>query len=307
MNINGIIPALVTPFDEAGRVDHGALAELVNRLIAQGVNGFYACGSTAECFLLTEQERRAVLETIVKAADGRVPVIAHVGNIGTGKTIELARHAESVGAAAVSSVPPFYFKFTYAEIAGYYEAVSKAVELPLIIYSIPAFSGVEISADNLKPILDACGAKGLKYTAYNLFELEKIHRRFPELKLFNGHDEVTLNALPIGISGAIGSTFNVMAPRFLALLRAFEAGALDEAAALQREINEIIEVMIRVGVNPSIKYWLTRAGIPCGNCRQPFAPIDEDGARLLEAYTPRVLQIGQNAGAFAGSLLMAGA
>lgn len=87
MNIKDIIPALVTPFDSNEKVDYGALSELVNRLIAQGVGGFYACGSTAECFLLTEDERKKVLETVIQTADGRVPVIAHVGNIGLEKTM----------------------------------------------------------------------------------------------------------------------------------------------------------------------------------------------------------------------------
>lgn len=289
MNIKGIIPALVTPFNNSDKVDYGVLKDLVNKLIDQGVGGFYACGSTAECFLLTEEERKNVLETVIKAADGRVPVIAHVGNIGTEKTIQLAKHAEAAGAAAVSSVPPFYYKFSFNEIAGYYEDISKAVDLPLIIYSIPAFSGVELTADNLKTIIDASGAKGLKYTSYNLFELDKIHRRFPELKLFNGHDEVMLNALPIGIDGAIGSTFNVMAPKYIALKKAYEAGDLATAKALQGEINDIIEVMIKAGVNQSIKYWLGKSGLECGECRKPFSPVAAEHIPLLDSYYSRVM------------------
>ena len=290
MNIKGIIPALVTPFDSNEKIDYGVLSELVNRLIDQGVDGFYSCGSTAECFLLTDDERKKVMETVIKTADGRVPVIAHVGNVGTEKTVELAKHAEAAGASAVSSVPPFYYKFSFNEIAGYYESISKAVDLPLIVYSIPAFSGVEITADNLKTIIDASGAKGLKYTSYNLFELEKIHRRFPDLKLFNGHDEVMLNALPIGIDGAIGSTFNVMAPKYIALKKAYEAGELAKATAMQGEINDIIELMIKAGVNPAIKYWLTKAGLNCGNCRKPFAELTAEQKEMLDSYFSRVME-----------------
>lgn len=290
MNIKGIIPALVTPFDSNGKVDYGVLSELVNRLIDQGVDGFYSCGSTAECFLLTDDERKKVMETVIETVDGRVPVIAHVGNIGTEKTIELAKHAEAAGASAVSSVPPFYYKFSFNEIANYYEGIAKAVDLPMIVYSIPAFSGVEITADNLKTIIDASGAKGLKYTSYNLFELEKIHRRFPDLKLFNGHDEVMLNALPIGIDGAIGSTFNVMAPKYIALKKAYEAGELSKATAMQGEINDIIEIMIKAGVNQSIKYWLSKAGLDCGNCRKPFAELTPEQKVLLDSYFSRVME-----------------
>lgn len=289
MNIKGIIPALVTPFDSNEKIDYGALSELVNRLIDQGVGGFYACGSTAECFLMTDDERKKTMETIINTTAGRVPVIAHIGNIGVGKTAELAKHAEAAGATAVSSVPPFYYKFSFNEIATYYEGIAKAVDLPLIVYSIPAFSGVEITADNLKTIIDASGAQGLKYTSYNLFELEKIHRRFPELKLYNGHDEVMLNALPIGIDGAIGSTFNVMAPKFIALKETYEKGDMVTATAMQGEINDIIEVMIKAGVNPSIKYWLNKAGISCGDCRKPFAPVAPENKKLLDSYYSKVM------------------
>lgn len=288
MNINGIIPALVTPFDSNGKVDYGALKELVNYLIEKGAAGFYACGSTAECFLLTEEERKQVLETVIRTTDGKIPVVAHIGDIGTAKTIELAKHAQASGATAVSSVPPFYYKFSFDEIAGYYADIASAVDLPMIVYSIPAFSGVEITADNLKTILDASGAKGLKYTAYNQFELEKIRRRYPDLKIFNGHDEVFLNALPIGIDGAIGSTFNVMTPKFLKLKALYNSGNMVAASELQGEINYIIEVFIQAGVNQSIKYLLTKEGISCNDCRKPFAKITPLLAEKLDAIYPIV-------------------
>lgn len=288
MNIKGIIPALVTPFDENYQVDYDALKVLVERLIVQGVGGFYACGSTAECFLMTDEERKKVLETVIKAANNRVPVIAHIGNIGSEKSCELARHATEAGASAISSVPPFYYNFSFDEITSYYADLSKASELPLIVYNIPAFSGVEINAENLQKIIDYSGAKGLKYTSYNLFELERIRRAFPDIKLFNGHDEVYSNALPIGIDGAIGSTFNVLAEKFISLGRLYEENDMDAVSAKQHELNEIIDVLIKVGVNAGIKYWLTKSGIPCGDCRRPFAALTEDKKALLDQYFNRI-------------------
>ncbi len=287
--ITGIIPALVTPFDSNSNVDYGALYELVNVLIEKGASGFYSGGSTAECFLLHDEERKAVLDTVIKAVDGRVPVIAHIGNIGTEKSAELARHAAAAGATAISSVPPFYYKYTLDEIANYYEDLSNAAELPIIVYSIPALSGVEITADNLGVILNTANVVGLKYTSYNLFELEKIRRRYKDLLLFNGHDEIYCNALPIGISGAIGSTFNVMLPKFKKLTEDFHAGNLETASTRQAEINEIIETMIKIGVNPSIKYLLTKSGIPCGDSRKPFQPISKESKELLDLIYQRVV------------------
>lgn len=291
MNIEGIIPALITPFHADYSINYTALKQLVNHLIARGVGGFYVCGSTAECFLLTEEERKKVLETVTKEVNGRVPVIAHIGDIGTEKSVDLAKHAESCGVSAISSTPPFYFKFNMEEIAGYYSALSKAVDLPLIIYSIPAFSGVEITADNLSVLLNACNAKGLKYTSYNLFELESISRKYPELKLFNGHDELYCNALPIGISGAIGSTFNLMPRRYMQIRDQYLKGDVAAAAQGQREVNAIIDVLIKTGVNPGIKYLLTKYGIPCGESRPPFSLLQEDQKALLDGIYNEVFSL----------------
>lgn len=290
MKIRGIIPALVTPFNEDWSVNHSALRALVNRLIENGAGGFYVCGSTAECFLLSDAERMKVMEVVTEETNGRVPVIAHVGNISTATAVQYAKHAASCGVSAVSSVPPFYYKFSLEEIGDYYAGISDAVDLPLIVYSIPAFSGVAVTADNLEQITGRCNAAGLKYTSYDLFELEKIHRKYPDLKLYNGHDEVYVNALPIGLAGAIGSTFNVMPHRYISIKNAYERGDMNKASVLQAETNELIQTLINTGVNAGIKYLLTKSGIPCGNCRPPFAKLDESKRKLLDEIYDRVFE-----------------
>lgn len=289
MNMKGIIPALVTPFNEDFSINHDALRQMIDHHIAAGADGFYICGSTAECFLLSAEERKSLVETIVNHTAGRVPITAQIGNIGTAQAVDLAKHAAAVGVDAVSSVPPFYFKFSVSEIASYYEAIAKASNLPVIIYSIPAFSGVAITHDNIKTILDASGAVGLKYTSYDLFELERIHRAYPDLKLFNGHDEVFANALPIGLTGAIGSTFNVMPQKYKRIQAAYERGDNAAASAMQAEVNELIDVLIKVGVNAGIKYLLTKRGIPCGNCRPPFGQLTDENKALLDSIEEKVL------------------
>lgn len=283
MNIKGIIPALITPFHDDFSVNHDALGQLVEHHIAAGADGFYVCGSTAECFLLSADERKAVVETVVKVNNGRVPIIAQIGNIGTAHAVELAKHAADAGVDAVSSVPPFYFKFSVDEIAGYYEAIAKAADLPVVIYSIPAFSGVAITSENIKKIIDASGAQGLKYTAQDLFELERIRRANPELTIFSGYDEIMASALPIGIDGSIGSTFNVMLHKYKVLCDAYARGDNATVSAKQTEVNRIIDVLIKVGVNPGIKYLLTQEGIPCGDCRPPFGKLSQESKDLLDS------------------------
>ena len=187
-------------------------------------------------------------------------------------------------------MPPFYYKFSLEEIGDYYAGISDAVDLPLIVYSIPAFSGVAVTADNLEQITGRCNAAGLKYTSYDLFELEKIHRKYPDLKLYNGHDEVYVNALPIGLAGAIGSTFNVMPHRYISIKNAYERGDMNKASVLQAETNELIQTLINTGVNAGIKYLLTKSGIPCGDCRPPFAKLDESKRKLLDEIYDRVFE-----------------
>ncbi len=282
MNIQGIIPALITPFDEKEQIDYTALRRLINHLIEEGADGFYVGGSTSECFLLTAEERREVLRVAVEETAGRVPIIAHVGEMSTAKAAALAEYAAQLGVDAVSSVPPFYYKYSLAELTQYYNDLCSATDRPMIVYSIPAMSGVAFTAENLGPILENPQVQGLKYTSYDLFELEKIHRRYPALKVFNGHDELLANALPIGITGAIGSTFNIMARSYKAICAAYAQGDVKTVSELQHRVNTVTEGLIRTDVIRSIKYILTKKGIPCGNSRRPFAPLTEQDKTFLD-------------------------
>ena len=138
----GIYPALVTPFDEHGAINPKAVSELVDRCLEKGVSGFYVGGSTGESFLLSPDERRYMLEQVMKAVNGSVDVIANIGVFATEQGLELAKHAESLGVSAISSVPPFYFPFTMDEYVQYYNDLAEGVSVPAIVYNIPAMSGI---------------------------------------------------------------------------------------------------------------------------------------------------------------------
>lgn len=285
MNIKGIIPALLTPFDHNYEVNYDSLRKHVNRLIEQGAGGFYVCGSTAECFMLDDKERMKIMEVVTEEVNGRVDVIAHVGNINLRKAVEYAKHAESCGVTAVSSVPPFYYKFKKEEIVSYYATISDAVDLPMIVYSIPALSGVALTANDIGDILKASNTQGLKYTDYNLFELEKIRRKFPDLNVYYGRDEMYCSALPLGLSGGIGATYNVMMHKFVAMQKAYEEGNLELASKLQGEANAILEEMQKCDTKSAMKYLLTKSGIDFGGARPPVVALNEaQKASLDELY-----------------------
>lgn len=282
MNISGIVPALITPFTEGGEINLKELKKLANMLIEEGANGFYVGGSTAECFMLKDEERKNILEAVMEEVNGRVPIIAHVGAIWAEEAADLAKHAKNCGVAGISSVPPFYYNFSFEEIVAYYKIITEAAQMPVMIYNFPAFSGVSINADNIGKIMDACQVGGLKYTDYNLFELEKIRRKYPELPIMYGHDELLLNALPIGINGAIGSTFNAMTPKYHRILKAYNEGNLVEASKIQHEANTIVEALVKVGVFRGIKYLLGKKGIECGICRKPFRELTTVEKEILD-------------------------
>ena len=143
-SIKGIIPALITPFKEDGAIYETALRNLVDHLIESGVGGFYLTGSTGEGFLMTAEERKKVVEIVIEQTAKRVPIIVHVGTIDTKTAEDLAKHAYDSGANAISSVPPFYYRFEFNEIYNYYKDLASAAPLPLVIYNIPATTGVEI-------------------------------------------------------------------------------------------------------------------------------------------------------------------
>jgi N-acetylneuraminate lyase len=280
-DLRAIYPALPTPMDASGQVDYGRLAELVDFELSQGAEGLYVGGSTAEAFLLTEEERKLVAETALRKAAGRVPVIVHTGSGGTDAAVRLSRHAAEHGADAVSSVPPIYFKYTTEEIIGYYLALIEAAGLPLVVYNIPAFTGVNMASGPVRELFKHPQVAAVKHTNTNMYELERLLAANPGLTALNGYDEAFLSGLAMGAEGMIGSTVNFMARKFIALRAAFREGRNAEAFRLQREANEIIETMVEVGVFNAVKYAMALRGIDCGSCRGPFKPLaDADKARV---------------------------
>lgn len=290
MNIKGIIPALITPFDSNGEVSYASIRKLVNRLIEQGAGGFYVCGSTGEAFLLSDEERMKIMEVVTEEVNGRVGVVAHVGSINQRKAIEYAKHAQSCGVTAVSSVPPFYYKFKKEEIASYYAAISDSVDVPMIIYNIPALAGVTLTADDITNIMKVCNVGGLKYTSYDLYQLDIIRREHPDLKIYYGRDEMLCSALSLNPAGSIGATFNVMPHKFMAIQKAFEEGDIELASKLQGEANAILEILIKNDTKSSMKYLLTKHGIDCGGARPPFMPLDDKKKAILDEIYPLLFE-----------------
>ena len=267
--------ALITPTNEDESVNYEALERIVELQIQDGAEGFYCCGSSGEGLLLTLEERKQVLEHVLKAADGRVPVISHVGTIRTRDVVDLARHAMSAGALAVSMIPPYYYKFSMDEIMGYYEDMIRAIpDVPAIVYNIPQFTGVEFSKENAGRLLSNENIVGIKHTSTNLYSLERMGQAFPGKALINGFDEQLLGALAMGSCATIGTTVNLFAPLFHRVRDAFDRGDMAQAYRWQHAINLRVEETVKLGIFNAMKYGWTLRGVDCGFCRAPFRPLD---------------------------------
>lgn len=275
--------ALITPTRADESLNLDALEEIVDLQIKDGVEGFYCCGSSGEGLLLTLEERKQVVEHTVRAAAGRVPVIAHVGTIRTRDVIELADHAMKAGAMAVSMIPPYYYKFSMDEIMGYYEQVIEALPgLPAIVYNIPQFTGVEFNKDNAGRLLANPNIVGIKHTSTNLYSLERMGQAFPGKALINGFDEQFIAAYAMGAAATIGTTVNLFAPLFLKAREAFQAGDMAAAYRWQHAINHRVEETVKIGIFNAMKYGWTLRGVDCGFCRSPFKPLDQEARAAME-------------------------
>ncbi len=285
----GIFPALLTPFDRDQQVNTKVLGDLVEYNLAKGVRGFYVSGSTAEAFLLSDGERRLVYRTVAEANRGRGTLIAHVGCISTEQAVSYARYAESLGYDAVSAIAPFYYKFSFEQIKQYYFTIAGSVNLPMIIYNFPNFSGVNLSVEQVSEFFRDERFIGIKHTSSDYFAMEQFKTNFPDKLVYNGFDEMLLSGLAMGADGGIGSTYNFMAGKYIGITRLASQNRLDEARDIQRECNRIIKALCRVGVMEGEKEVLCQLGFDFGCARPPFSRLtDEQKAFLHEEIVSKL-------------------
>lgn len=271
----GLYPALITPFRENGTIDGDAVQRLVAANLEKGVDGFYVSGSTGESYMLSMDERKYLLEAVAEAVGNRADIIVNIGMFATEHSLALARHAETCGASAVSSVPPFYFSFNREEYRVYYDDLAKGVDLPVIVYNIPAMSSVHFTTEELEQLLENDKIAGIKHTSYDTFQLQRLVADYPGKSIFIGHDEIYLSALAVGVEAGIGTTYNIMAEKFVRMNQLFREQRMGEALEIQNEVNEVITALLKVGIFKGVKEILKLQGYDCGVCRRPFLPLDE--------------------------------
>ncbi len=279
----GIIPALITPFTDDNKVSQPMLSKLVEYFISQGVSGFYVCGSTGEGILLSEEERKTVAKTVVDEANGRVPVIVHVGAPASYMAENLAAHASQIGADAIASIPPLYYVYGRKEIETYYRRIKKASNLPLYFYNIPGLININLDASLALSLFNEGSIQGMKYTHHDMLTFRGILDACGNgLNVFSGPDEMLLNFLVMGSDGGIGTTYNCMPKVYVDLYDAWINNDLALAQELQFLANRVISIIAKFNVIPAVKAVMQMKGLDCGSPREPFLPLSETNKEKLK-------------------------
>lgn len=287
----GIFSALLTAFNALGDFSEAAQRAMIQKELDEGLRGFYVGGSTGEAFLLTPEERKALYRVSAEAAAGKATLIGHVGAISLREAADYAKTCEALGYDAISSVTPFYYKFSAEEIIRYYRALADAVGIPLVLYHIPLLTGSGYGMELFDALLEDPRILGVKYTSADYFLFERLRRAHPDKILYNGFDETCICGLIMGADGAIGSTYNVMGPQFNRLFALCKENRFAEAATLQHTLNDNIAFLLKAGdVKAAVKYvFKEKYGVDVGVCRAPGGDVPESWkAEYKERFADKI-------------------
>lgn len=278
----GVIPAFYACYDEEGNVSPERAEALTKHLIKKGVKGVYVGGSSGECIYQRVEERKLTLEHVMKAAEGKLTVIAHVACNNTEDSMELAAHAESLGVDAIAAIPPIYFHLPEYAIAEYWNDISSAApNTDFIIYNIPQLAGVALTMPLFKEMKKNPKVVAVKNSSMSVQDIQMFKMEGGEgFVVFNGPDEQFVSGLAMGADGEIGGTYAVMPELFLKMKELMDAGKVEEAGKIQYTADAIIYAMCECKGNlyAVMKEILKiRENLEIGSVRKPMpALVPED-------------------------------
>ena len=280
-SFHGIIPPILTPFDKDGNVYEKGCRNIVDFQLPH-VDGFYICGSYGSGPLMTVDERKKVLEIMAEQTNGKAAVIAHVGSINTQETVELAKHAEAIGADAVGVVPPYYYSYSETNLIIHYRAILDAVQIPVYAYDNPKLSNNEVSASLLDK-LSKMGIAGLKDSSFSLISLmEKMYTI--DKAGFNyiiGTEALLLPAFIMGAQACISGLANALPEIMHALNAAYLKGDYEKARKLQLRVNKARSILHWAPTIMSIHAILDYRGIDAGCPRAPYYRLEKPRAQQI--------------------------
>jgi 4-hydroxy-tetrahydrodipicolinate synthase len=284
---SGTFTALVTPFRN-GEVDVEALEGMVEFQIQHGVSGLVPCGTTGETPAMSEAEDRVVVETVMRVADGRVPVIAGTGSNSTDMAIKYTRMAQEVGADGSLQVAPYYNKPTQEGLYRHFAAIAESTDLPLVLYNIPGRTGVTISAETMARLAEIPTVVGVKDSTLSMNMISDVVSLCgEEFDVLSGDDPMTLPLVALGGRGVISVASNVAPGAVSDMVRALLEGDWERGRELHYELLPLFRALF-VETNPiPVKTAASLLGLCSDEMRLPLVPMESENLRLLQETLDR--------------------
>ena len=275
--VKGIVAAMVTSMHDDESLNFQEIENQVNRQIAAGVDGVFCLGTNGEAYILSEDEKLRIIETVVKAADGRVPVYAGTGMPGTADTIRLSKKAKELGADVLSVISPYFAAISQDEIYNHYAELASAVDMPIVMYNMPARTGNNIAPGTVARLSKVDGIVGVKDSSGNFDNMKQyIELTDPEtFSVLSGNDALILWNLLAGGAGGITAVANIYPEVMVSIYKYFMQGDLEAAKTAQDSIRPIRNCFKFGNPNTVTKTAARIAGNPVGPCRRPFCSLSD--------------------------------
>ncbi|WP_461214645.1 4-hydroxy-tetrahydrodipicolinate synthase [Lacticaseibacillus sp. GG6-2] len=280
---HGIIAAMVTPLDESGKLNLKELRNQVDRQVAAGVDGIFTLGTNGEGYILSHEEKLQVLKTVVDQAAHRVIVYGGTGCVSTEETIQLSLEAQEIGVDALSIVTPSFAQASQEELYRHYKAINDAVELPILLYNIPARTGNALAPQTVARLADLphiAGAKDSSGDFDNILQYIELTKD-KKFSVISGNDALILWTLQAGGTGGITAVANVLPTVMVSIYTKWVAGDFAGAKAAQDSIRPLRNCFKLGNPNTIIKRSTNIIGYPVGSTRAPFNYLSEEAEAAL--------------------------
>jgi len=279
----GALTAMVTPFDNDGKIDEEGLRENVKFQIKNGIHGLVPVGTTGECATLSYEEHNRVVEIVVDAAKGKVPVLAGTGSNSTWEAIMLTKHAKEVGADGALLVVPYYNKPTQAGLYQHYKRLAEEVDLPQVIYNIPSRTGVNMQPETMAKLAKLNNVVGVKEASGDLEQIVRIIglTRGENFIVISGDDSLTLEIMKQGGVGVISVTSNLVPDKVVKIVDSFRSGDIETAKRINDELAPLFKALF-IETNPGpVKMAMNLIGMAAGGLRLPLVEPEPENRKKL--------------------------
>ncbi|WP_078553374.1 4-hydroxy-tetrahydrodipicolinate synthase [Bacillus alkalicellulosilyticus] len=283
MNFGKVITAMVTPFDHAGNVDFQATEQLVNHLIANGTDAIVVAGTTGESPTLTTEEKIQLFYTVVRVAQGRVPVIAGTGSNNTRASIALTQAAEEAGVDGVMLVVPYYNKPSQEGMYQHFAAIAESTKLPVMLYNIPGRSVVNMNVETTIRLSQIENIVSIKEASGDLEAIAQIIAGTDDtFSVYSGDDSLTLPILAIGGTGVVSVASHIIGNEMQNMVTSFMQGHVQHAATMHRQLLPTMKALF-TSPNPTpVKAALNLKGVTVGSVRLPLVPLTDEEVHQLQ-------------------------